>query len=257
MKFDAKCQEAIDVAKSALPANGELDVGLLLEALYHCAGLKERLPQFAPFLKAPQPVRASPPSSVPVAKTLKPLLGELDKRGHTLTAEECFLALVNSTPGREFMSSRGASASDIADSAAILAPSSTTPAPRPVGWHASDDRAEVIQALNSFGRMLTDVDLPRDPLVGMERPMESLLRTLSRMDRRNAIIVGFPGTGKSALVYEFARRLREQDPSIPAGCATTTSLSCHPPCCARALPWWANTKNASRPCSRHCAKVPK
>jgi ATP-dependent Clp protease ATP-binding subunit ClpA len=214
MKFDTKCQAAVDFAKRALPDEGELDVGLLVEALYYSTGLKDRLPHLAPFLNAPRPLRALSPATVPVAGSLKPLLAELDGRGHPLTAEECFLALITSAPGREFLKGRGASEKEIKATLAILQPS-RTPGQPPGGWRATGKREEVIKALNAFGRMLTDVDLPRGLLVGMERSMESLIRTLSRMRRRNAIIIGFPGTGKSALVYEFARGLREQDPGIP------------------------------------------
>ena len=49
----------------------------------------------------------------------------------------------------------------------------------------------------------------------MEENLQNLLRALSHMRRRNAIIIGSSGTGKSALVYSLARKLFKRDDSLP------------------------------------------
>ena len=51
-------------------------------------------------------------------------------------------------------------------------------------------------------------------VVEMDVPMRRLQKTLLKMKRRNLIVTGHPGTGKTALVLEFARRLLTDDPSI-------------------------------------------
>ena len=63
--------------------------------------------------------------------------------------------------------------------------------------------------------MLTVSEPPHKGVVEMESALGSLIRTLSKMGRRNAVVIGQPGTGKSALVYELARRLVRGHESIP------------------------------------------
>ena len=48
----------------------------------------------------------------------------------------------------------------------------------------------------------------------MERYLYQLQKNLIKMRRPSVIVIGQPGTGKTALVYEFASRISSQDPSI-------------------------------------------
>ena len=50
---------------------------------------------------------------------------------------------------------------------------------------------------------------------GPGKILKAIVRTLSKMNRRNAILVGYPGTGKSAVIYELARRLYHGDATLP------------------------------------------
>jgi ATP-dependent Clp protease ATP-binding subunit ClpA len=82
-------------------------------------------------------------------------------------------------------------------------------------WRASEKRAEVLRELNDFGRMLTEGPPPKESLIGMEDEIQAVLRALVKRKQRSALIIGLPGTGKTALVRELARRLMEGHPSIP------------------------------------------
>jgi len=54
-----------------------------------------------------------------------------------------------------------------------------------------------------------------DPLIGRKNEMNQLINALSRRNKPNAILVGEPGVGKTALVEELARRLKNNDiPSL-------------------------------------------
>lgn len=58
-------------------------------------------------------------------------------------------------------------------------------------------------------------DLPCDPLIGRESEMNQLINALSRRNKPNAILVGEPGVGKTAIVEELAKRLKNNEiPSL-------------------------------------------
>jgi ATP-dependent Clp protease ATP-binding subunit ClpA len=83
------------------------------------------------------------------------------------------------------------------------------------GWRGSEQRRLAVAKLESYGRTLTSVDLSGRGRTANEATFRKLVTTLSKMKRRNVIIVGHPGTGKTALVYELARRMQAADPSLP------------------------------------------
>ena len=207
LTFDRQCQEAINLAKRAVPENGELNAELLLDALFHATDLKERFPAFREYLKEPRTVREDVPETVSVAGNLRPVLRELENLGRAVSAEDCLKALLDSENGRRLMKARGMSEDGLRT---VMGEGRARQ-----GWRGSAEQKEVLEALSAYGRVLTTTDLARSPLVGKEDTLHSVVRTLSRMRRRNVIILGMSGTGKSALVYELARRIREQDESIP------------------------------------------
>lgn len=61
--------------------------------------------------------------------------------------------------------------------------------------------------------LITDLhnlsEINHDPLIGREKEMELLINALSRRNKPNAILVGEPGVGKTALVEELAKKLKE------------------------------------------------
>jgi len=224
LKFDSACQSAIDLAKRSLSDDARLDVAPLLDALYHGTHLKQRLPDLGGYFEPPHP-RREPPEKVPLSHSLKPLIGPL-KRRPKVTAEDLFLVLIRSQTGQKILTSRGMPIDCLAQAEAALAPGRAGKSPSGASgesgkssdsgtWRSSPERKKAIAALNSFGRMLTDQEPPNRGKGEMQRPLSALVTVLSKMKRHNAIVVGYPGTGKTALVYELARRMVHRDPSIP------------------------------------------
>ncbi len=68
---------------------------------------------------------------------------------------------------------------------------------------------ENITDLHPMGRNI------KDPLIGRDSEISQLINALSRRNKPNAILVGLPGVGKTAIVEELASRLeKEEVPSL-------------------------------------------
>ena len=220
LTLDAEAQGALDLAKRTVPSEGELDAGLLLAALYHTTSLKDRLPtELGERLPALPTVADVTPEKVAVAANLQPVLRTLATQGRIITAEMLFKSLLDSPAGHDYLRSRDMKEEDLQTISADLENSLADPDMETnaenAEWRSSSARREAMEALAAYGRMLTAVELPYHGVYGMDKAIASLVRTLSRMRSRNAIVTGHPGTGKSAVIYEFARRLTHGDESIP------------------------------------------
>jgi ATP-dependent Clp protease ATP-binding subunit ClpA len=195
-----------------------MGIGVLLQALYHGSGLKDLIPRLQPFLPEPEEHRKLTPDSVPVASELTPILSDIASRTEgTLTPEAWFSELLRSKAGRAFSLKAGFSADELDStldelSREVIEAKPTVPDGSPA-WRESKERKRVVDALSSFGRMLTVGDPPQKRIVEMEKKLKSLSHGLLKR-QHSAMVIGLPGTGKSALVYEFARRLVNDDPNI-------------------------------------------
>lgn len=207
LTFDPQCKKAIDLAKQTVPENSELGIWELMASLYYSANLKEAFPALEGYLYPPQPLRNSSDGQVPLAASLRPIINNLAKTGQIIESELLFKTLIASEVGRQMLMDRGLDPQHLAP----LSPK-TKPA---LEWRFSPDRAVVIKVLGSFGRMLTETAPPHGRIVRQEQVIKALMRTLSKMKRHNVILLGQPGTGKSAIIYELARRLYHGDKSIP------------------------------------------
>ena len=221
LKLDPQSEAARDLAKRAVPPGGQLKLPALLSALYHTSSLKERFPRMASWLEMPRECRKETPDEVPVADSLRPVLGRLAaQETGPLDPERWFRALLDSPPGRELAGSAGLKESDVEEILTALAPAPEAPPPVPQpadsGWRGSPERKQLMEALGTFGRTLTATEPPHKGTVEMDRPLQSLIRALVKRKQRSAIVIGQPGTGKSAVVYELARLLIAGDESIPA-----------------------------------------
>jgi ATP-dependent Clp protease ATP-binding subunit ClpA len=204
LTLDPECQAAVDLAKRAVQQGSVLETGTLLAALYAAQSVRARHPELAASLSAPSPVRAETPAKVTLDEPLQSLFQRLVAGGAVVTALQMFDALVQSAAGRACLAAQANGQAAQAE-----------PIPPPASWKTSPERERVIRDLSSFGRMLTAGQRFYKGVVELESPLRALVRSLTKMKRRNALIIGFSGTGKSALVYELARRLVEGHPSIP------------------------------------------
>ncbi|MFC1660387.1 AAA family ATPase [Gemmatimonadota bacterium] len=221
LNLDSQAEAARDLAKRCVPKDGELGIDLLIPALFHGSELKERFPGLVPFLPKPKERRRKTPDEVPVAEPLKPVLKELASKGAgPVTPEIWFTALLQSPLGQEFATSAGMPQEELEAALSALGEKSgeakTATQGKSGGWRGSKERQDIVAALDTFGRMLTMGEPPQRGLVEFEKPLRSLLKALVKRKQRSAIVIGQPGTGKSALVYELARRLVAGDALIPA-----------------------------------------
>ena len=214
---------ARDFAKRCVPDGEKLDTGLFISAVYHATHIRDRIPAFESFFEKPEEVTDDVPSSVPLEDELIPVLTNLAKRnGGPIDPEDLWVSLLYSPKGMEYAAQRGVTEEALNEAVATLKPAPAGGArlaakPRSrVGWRATPQRAQVLEELNPFGRMLTEGTPPQEAFIGMELRIQAVLRTLVKRKQKSAIITGEPGTGKTSLVRELARRLVEGHPSIPA-----------------------------------------
>ncbi len=228
LNLDAESAAARDFAKRCVPQGEQMGVGLLLSAIFHTTALKERVPELDPFLQEPDECHRDTPKEVPLAANLIPPITHLAKsRSDPISPEELFTTLLWSPPGMSFAAEKGVPEQALNSALATLKgeggeslPSGTPSSPtelhtKRLGWRGTKERREALKELNPFGRMLTEGRPPNERIIGMEEEIQSLLRSLVKRKQRSALVIGLPGTGKTALVRELARRLMEGDPNIP------------------------------------------
>ena len=77
----------------------------------------------------------------------------------------------------------------------------------------TDDLAGGAKMLERFGRDLTAAALAGElmPVVGRDEEVRQLIQTLLRKTKSNPVLVGDPGTGKTAIVEGLALRIAAQD----------------------------------------------
>jgi len=82
------------------------------------------------------------------------------------------------------------------------------------GSRVTDQNPEAqFQALERFSRNLTDLARSGrlDPVIGRDDEIRRIIQVLSRRTKNNPVLIGEPGTGKTAIVEGLAQRIVEGD----------------------------------------------
>jgi len=228
LKLTPEAEIIRDHAKRCVPPGQDLDLELLVSTLFYASDLKTRIPEFIPHFQVPREHRSSTPERVPLSAELIPIISLMARRHpDPIDPETWFVDLLWSQEGMAFAEAQGLTQENLQYALSRLReleasrqdPTGEGPPPelfQPAsGWRASEARTQALGELNDFGRMLTDGHPPKGTLVGMEEPLQAILRALVKRNQRSALVVGQPGTGKTALIREVARRLMSGHPGIP------------------------------------------
>ncbi|HEY8505457.1 MAG TPA: Clp protease N-terminal domain-containing protein, partial [Gemmataceae bacterium] len=73
----------------------------------------------------------------------------------------------------------------------------------------SQNPEETYQALEKYGRDLTELARKGklDPVIGRDEEIRRVIQVLSRRTKNNPVLIGQPGTGKTAIVEGLAQRI--------------------------------------------------
>ena len=72
-----------------------------------------------------------------------------------------------------------------------------------------EKKQRTLSEWKSLVTCMNDLCTERNPLIGREAELERTIQVLCRCDKNNALHIGEPGVGKTALVWGLARRIQE------------------------------------------------
>jgi ATP-dependent Clp protease ATP-binding subunit ClpB len=223
-KFTAKMQEALEGAQdqaSKLSHQEITNEHFLLALLEQPEGvarpLLEKLGVAVPALeerlrnalaKRPKIQGASAP--LYLGGELRAVIDSAEKemarlKDEYLSAEHYLLALLDSkTAAARLLGDSGVTHARLMQALAQLRGSQRVTDPNPEGKY---------QALEKYGRDLTELARRGkiDPVIGRDNEIRRVMQVLSRRTKNNPVLIGEPGTGKTAIVEGLARRIVSGD----------------------------------------------
>jgi ATP-dependent Clp protease ATP-binding subunit ClpA len=212
--LDAECQRALNEAKLRLRDGQPLDAGTMLRALYHSTKLHEmpQLQALADSLPALENPLRSEPGTVRASEEVTAVLQALTGPTGPL---ELFALLARCPSVQRLLPDDKRLA--VFKVAGLPEKEIRPPREAPAAAQGNQRPTPRLEALREFGRLLTDpaVDLGPPPDWVREGPLNTLLLHLLTPRLRNAVLVGPPGVGKTALITALAHRLRRPDPKWP------------------------------------------
>ena len=202
-KFDETMENAIDWVKNYLPNESILTLHDLFPALLSQAPYSERYPELiSVFL--PQSAQEKKADRIKLDESVRSVFNQVKKSPGGITADQVFeLALFHDELGK-FLAPQGQ-----------LVLAAVRDRFRLERYQASQERQTFLKNLSRFGSFLTDEELTEKDLCGREDLIPSICRSLMKLRVNDALLVGPSGIGKTAIIREFARRVKENHESIP------------------------------------------